>query len=94
MMSTQFAARRWTYEEFAKLPDDGNRYEVIGGELYVTPAAAPLHQKIVARLTRLLDEFGEKYGRVNPSRPSTCSSRRETTSSPTSCSFAASTWTR
>ena len=32
------AVRGWTYEEFARLPDDGNRYEVIAGELYVTPA--------------------------------------------------------
>jgi Uma2 family endonuclease len=60
-MSTQAAARRWTYAEFAQLPDDGNRYEVIGGELFVTPASTPLHQKIVARITRLLDEFGDKH---------------------------------
>ena len=28
----------WTYDEFARLPEDGNRYEVIAGELYVTPS--------------------------------------------------------
>jgi Uma2 family endonuclease len=61
-MATQFAAaRRWTYEEFAELPDDGNRYEVIGGELYVTPSPRTLHQVIVSRLNRVLGAFVEEH---------------------------------
>jgi Uma2 family endonuclease len=43
-MSTQPAVREWTYAEFARLPDDGNRYEVIAGELYVTPPPETPHQ--------------------------------------------------
>jgi Uma2 family endonuclease len=43
-MSTHPAVREWTYEEFARLPDDGNRYEVIAGELYVTPPPETPHQ--------------------------------------------------
>jgi Uma2 family endonuclease len=67
-MSTQFAARRWTYEEFAKLPDDGNRYEVIGGELYVTPQGTPLHQKIAFRIGIELQTFVQAHhlGEVFP----------------------------
>jgi Uma2 family endonuclease len=43
---------RWTYAGFAKLPEgDGNRYEVIAGEPYVTPAPRPLHQRIAANVT-------------------------------------------
>ena len=61
-MSTQPAVRRWTYDEFARLPNDGNRYEVIGGELYVTPAPTPLHQKIVTRLIAALDGFCDTHG--------------------------------
>ena len=61
-MSTQPAVRRWTYEEFARLPNDGNRYEVIGGELYVTPAPNPIHARVAARLTRVLDAFAEDHG--------------------------------
>jgi Uma2 family endonuclease len=61
-MSTQPAVRRWTYEEFARLPNDGNRYEVIGGELFVTPAPAPLHQKVLTRLIAALDSFAEAHG--------------------------------
>jgi Uma2 family endonuclease len=61
-MSTQPAVRRWTYEEFARLPNDGNRYEVIGGELFVTPAPTPLHQKVLTRLITALDSFAEAHG--------------------------------
>jgi Uma2 family endonuclease len=61
-MATQFAARRWTYEEFAQLPDDGNRYEVIAGELYVTPAPTTLHQKVVVRIVHALEQFVEQHG--------------------------------
>jgi Uma2 family endonuclease len=56
-MNTQAAPRSWSYEEFAQLPDDGNRYEIIAGELYVTPAPLTPHQVIVTRLTLLLGNF-------------------------------------
>ena len=42
--------RRWTAQEVLDLPPDGSRYEVVRGELLVTPAPAPRHQKIVMRL--------------------------------------------
>jgi Uma2 family endonuclease len=35
---------RWTRADLARFPDDGNRYEVLDGELLVTPQAAPDHQ--------------------------------------------------
>jgi Uma2 family endonuclease len=40
-------ARRWTREEVLALPDDGNRYELVDGELLVTPGPRPLHQRAV-----------------------------------------------
>ena len=61
-MSVQPAARRWTYAEFARLPDDGNRYEIIGGDLFVTPAPRPLHQEITGRLGDLLRPFVREHG--------------------------------
>jgi hypothetical protein len=34
---------KWTYEDWLKLPDDGYRYEVIDGVLYMSPPPpAPL----------------------------------------------------
>jgi Uma2 family endonuclease len=60
-MATQPAQNRWTYAEFARLPDDGNRYEVIAGELHMTPAPRPLHQRVAFELGRLLGNFVEEH---------------------------------
>jgi Uma2 family endonuclease len=60
-MSIDTAVRRWTYDEFARLPDDGNRYEIIAGDLYVTPAPTLIHQRIVTRLVGTLDSFVREY---------------------------------
>ena len=38
------ATTRWTAEMVRALPDDGNRYEVIDGELFVTPGPSWQHQ--------------------------------------------------
>ncbi|HEX3865410.1 MAG TPA: Uma2 family endonuclease [Gemmatimonadaceae bacterium] len=48
--------RQWTVADRDELPDDGNRYEVIDGELFVTPAPAWRHQDAVGRLYRALSE--------------------------------------
>lgn len=38
------AQGRWTYADYAALPEDGNRYEIIAGVLYMTPAPETGHQ--------------------------------------------------
>jgi Uma2 family endonuclease len=43
-------ARRWTREEVLALPNDGNRYELVDGELLVTPSPRGVHQRGVWRL--------------------------------------------
>ena len=40
----------YTYQEFQYLPNDGRRYEIIEGELYVTPAPSTMHQTVSRRL--------------------------------------------
>jgi Uma2 family endonuclease len=60
-MATRREPTGWTYSEFARLPDDGNRYELIAGELYVTPAPRPSHQLISQRLHLLLASFVERH---------------------------------
>jgi len=60
-MSTQIAPHRWTYDEFARLPDDGNRYEIIAGELCMTPAPTLTHQRIVTRLVATLERFVREH---------------------------------
>lgn len=50
----------WTYDEYARLPDDGNHYEVIDGEVMVTPAPSTMHQLILLRLSLALHAFVER----------------------------------
>ncbi len=47
----------WTYEDYARLPDDGRRYEIIEGVLYVAAAPNLNHQYTVTRLVVHLDRF-------------------------------------
>jgi Uma2 family endonuclease len=49
--------KKWTLEELDSLPDDGNRYELVHGELFVTPPPSVSHETILARLTRILDPY-------------------------------------
>jgi Uma2 family endonuclease len=56
------APGKWTYDDYARLPDDGNRYEVIRGNLYVTPAPIFDHQYVVLQISRRLANFGEESG--------------------------------
>lgn len=47
--------RPLTRADLDALPDDGHRYELIDGVLIVTPAPATQHQRVSARLFRVLD---------------------------------------
>lgn len=44
-----------TIEDLEALPDDGRRYELIGGAIVMTPAPEPVHQRVSRRLVALLD---------------------------------------
>jgi Uma2 family endonuclease len=43
-----------TYEDYAALPDDGNRYELHEGELSVTPSPGTRHQRVLLNLALIL----------------------------------------
>ncbi len=51
-----------TYHEYALLPQDRNRYEVLDGELYMTPSPTYRHQRIVSRLHSLLAAYVSRQG--------------------------------
>jgi len=55
-----------TYEDYVALPDDGRRYEILDGELEVSPAPAPLHQRVSLNLSVVLDGYvrPRKLGRL------------------------------
>lgn len=58
----------WTAERVQALPPDGNKYEVVWGELLVTPAPRVAHQRVVFRLSRWIADYcdahqlGEAFG--------------------------------
>jgi Uma2 family endonuclease len=58
----------YSAEQVRALPDDGNRYEVVHGELLVTPAPRALHQEVVRRLLVHLSLYleAEPVGHVLP----------------------------
>ena len=58
--------RRWTRADLQSLPDDGNRYEVLDGALFVTPMPSFDHQYVVSQLFAALRAYCEEHrvGRV------------------------------
>lgn len=42
--------QKWTYEDYAKLPEDGQRHEIIAGEHYVNASPGTRHQHVSKRL--------------------------------------------
>ena len=51
----------WTAEMVRALPDDGKRYEVVDGELLVTPSPAWRHQRAIGGLYRTLDTYVREH---------------------------------
>ena len=54
--------RYYTRDEVLALPDDGNRYELVYGELLVSPSPALRHQLALSRLFAALFSYVEKQG--------------------------------
>jgi Uma2 family endonuclease len=52
----------WTYKDYAALPEDERRYEVVGGVLYMSPSPNLDHQGIVLRIAYYLVTYVEFAG--------------------------------
>lgn len=52
---------RWTRAHLSRLPNDGNRYEVLNGALLVTPQARPEHQVVAMRLAVMLSIYCDAH---------------------------------
>ena len=48
---------QWTYEDYAAIPEDGHRYEVVNGVLYMSPSPNLGHQSIVGEIFAYLRDF-------------------------------------
>lgn len=58
----------WTYNDLKRTPDDGKRYEILDGELVVTPAPGPPHQRATFDLSLALHRILSPHAEVfNPS---------------------------
>ncbi|MBW4698928.1 MAG: Uma2 family endonuclease [Aphanocapsa lilacina HA4352-LM1] len=53
---------RWTAADLDLLPDNGNRYEIIDGELFVTRAPHWKHQQVSGRVFARLDAWSSAGG--------------------------------
>ncbi|HSD72565.1 MAG TPA: Uma2 family endonuclease [Thermoanaerobaculia bacterium] len=53
-------SQRFTYEDYARLDDD-RRYEVIDGELFLTPSPTPYHQMVKLRIEKILFDHVESH---------------------------------
>jgi Uma2 family endonuclease len=55
-----------TYRDLWRAPDDGNRWEIINGEVYVSPAPYISHQDAVLNLAVILRQHAERdrLGRI------------------------------
>ena len=45
------------YSDYLSVPEDGQRYEIIRGELHVTPTPTFFHQRVSRRLARQLEDY-------------------------------------
>jgi Uma2 family endonuclease len=57
-------SRRLAYADLLETPDDGRRYEILDGRLYVSPSPAVDHQRGSKRLARALERYFEESGRA------------------------------
>ena len=56
------AQRYYTVDEVLAFPEDGNTYELIFGELVMSPTPRYWHQEIVRRLTEILAAYCQREG--------------------------------
>ena len=60
--AVKFNAKKkvYTYQDYLNLPQNDSQYQLIGGELVMTPAPKIIHQVVAKRIFLLLNNFAEK----------------------------------
>ena len=60
-------ARKWRAADLASLPDDGNKYEIVDGVLYVTPPPMGGHEGVRTSFLELLLPYvrAHNLGRIS-----------------------------
>ncbi len=55
------SARKLTYRDYLRFPDDGRRHELIDGKHYVTPSPITRHARLSVRLIKSLADYLELH---------------------------------
>ncbi len=50
-----------TYDDLCRIPDDGKRYEIIGGELLVSPSPVRAHQELLSFLHLVVGNYVRQH---------------------------------
>lgn len=53
---------RVSYADLERTPEDGRRYELYDGEVFVVPSPLPIHQMVVQAILQLLDRYTTTHG--------------------------------
>jgi Uma2 family endonuclease len=53
---------RWTSADLERMPDDGNRYEIIDGDLYMSTQPHFYHQFVCSKLVHQLETWNDEAG--------------------------------
>lgn len=53
----------FNYQDYLVLPTNGKRYQILGGELFVSPTPSTKHQRVVFNLSGLLYQYLRKTRR-------------------------------
>jgi Uma2 family endonuclease len=56
------ASGKLTYEDLVSLPDDGKRYEILDGDLVMTPSPSTRHQRVSRNLGHILHLYVTEHG--------------------------------
>lgn len=57
------------YTDLLHQPEDGRRYEIYDGEVFVVPSPLPLHQVVALNVVRLLDDYATSQGGIAIAAP-------------------------
>jgi Uma2 family endonuclease len=64
MAPVKLGRPRVSYADLQRAPEDGRRYELYDGEVFVVPAPIPLHQLVAHRFANLLQAYQGTRGGV------------------------------
>ena len=62
MAPVKLVQPRVSYADLQETPEDGRRYELYDGEVFVVPAPIPLHQLAVHQFGDLLKAYAQQHG--------------------------------